>query len=167
MFPYQTRCYTKTDKSITVNIIQRSCASPVNKKKPRSFGTNTLPYCFTYLPEFLEADYNFYQRQWKLEWIRLFNSLCVRISPSGWESASNRLHVTTDRLLKFAADMQKLHWRICNTSHTAGAEITLYTLKLQVPTEAKNFLLIIPINAARLNKKQDRFKNDTWCFKPV
>lgn len=128
MFPYQTRCYTKTDKSITVNIIQRSCASPVNKKKLRSLGTNTLPYCFTYLPEFLEADYNFYQRQWKLEWIRLFNSLFLRISPSGWESASNRLHVTTDRLLKSAADMQKLHWRICNRSHTAGAEITLYTL---------------------------------------
>ena len=48
MFPYQTRCYTKTDKSTTVNIIQRSCASSVNKKKTRSLKMNTLPYCFTY-----------------------------------------------------------------------------------------------------------------------
>lgn len=54
-----------------------------------------------------------------------------------------------------------------NMQHVLYCRCWNYTLKLQVPTEAKNFLLIIPTNAFRLNKKPDRFKNDAWCFKPV
>lgn len=59
-----------------MNIIQRSCASSVNKKR-KSLKMNALPYCFTYLPEFLEPEHSFYQRHWKLERIRLSNSLFI------------------------------------------------------------------------------------------
>lgn len=46
MFPYQTRCYTKTDKSTTVNVIQRSCASLVNKKRTQEFKNEHAPILF-------------------------------------------------------------------------------------------------------------------------
>lgn len=78
-------------------------------------------------------------------------------------SAENQFQIRTDSLLKSDANIQKLHWRICRRSYIQGAAMTFQALF--ETAGSKNFLLIIPTNIFRLNKKPDRFENDAQYFK--
>lgn len=164
MFPYQTRCFTKTDKSTTVNIIQRSCGSTSKQEKPQKFKNQHASILFHLFARILGSRLQL-----------LSKTVKIRMKQIVQLTIYKNKHLMLGECFKQTPCNNWLPSKICcryaeialkNKQHLILQVLKIHCT-LQVPTEAKNFLLIIPTNAFRLNTKPDRFKNDAWPCKPL
>lgn len=94
--------YTKTDKSTTVNIIQRSCASSVNRKKTQKFKNEHTPILFHLFARILGTWTQLIPMTLKIKKNQTVQPTVYRIKPLRVVSASNPLQITSDCLKNLA-----------------------------------------------------------------